>query len=56
MQRPHYCAKPRHFCTLDVATFKKALDLTLKIYVQVLLDERYIARNAEGTALDRGRG
>ena len=49
MQRPHYCAKPRHFCTLDVATFKKALDLTLKIYVQVLLDERYIARDAEGT-------
>ena len=33
MQRPHYCAKPRHFCTLGVTTFKKALDLTLEIHV-----------------------
>ena len=30
MQRPHYCAKTRHFCTLNVTTFKKALDLTLE--------------------------
>ena len=51
MQRPYLCAKPRHFCTLDVATFKKVLDFTLEIYVQVLLVERYIARQLR--ALDR---
>ena len=28
MHRPYVCAKPRHFCTLDVATFKKALDVS----------------------------
>ena len=27
MQSPHLCAKPCHFCHLDLATFKKAFDI-----------------------------